>query len=309
MLKFEMLNFVKFSRITSLCLVMIFCAGFAVAEPDPALLKDVTIVVSSCDKYSQFWQPFFQSLWRNWPELNTTHKDVKIHLIANKKRYFSPRIEMINIPDETSWSDNMQAALNKINTKYILLFLDDYWLNAPVDQARLGEIIRTAKNEDVAYVQLFVDSNEAGLKDPVKWISGVFYKKKFQDYRTSLQLALWETAALKQVLRSGESAWDFEIAGSIRSSGYPKPFLTLKSNAPITYMNASHQGHITPQALALAQQMDPTFVNAMPVLQEHNWRLYLKQAKHRANSVVALIKRNLPDADGNTYRYTFEDKK
>lgn len=283
-----------------------FLHSIVLAATNTTPLKDISIVVSSCDKYAQFWDPFFTLLNKHWPELTTTHKSVPIYLISNTKTYQNERVKTINIPDEISWSDNMLDALEHIKTKYILLFLDDYWLDAKVDQNRLLELILVMNKEDAAYLQLFVDPLEAHLSKHVAKNKNVVYKDKFQKYRASLQLAIWETKALKQILRSKESAWDFELAASIRSSGYPKEFLTVKNSSPITYINASHQGHITPTALRIAQAMDPNFKNTMPILQKNNWRLSLRRIRHRANNLLALVKRNISSVDDRSYRYIFQ---
>lgn len=268
--------------------------------------SDLSILVSSCDKYSQFWLPFFKLLDQNWPELKTKHHNVPIYLLTNKKTFTYPRVEVINTPYDLSWSDNMMDALNNIQTKYVLLFLDDYWIKELVDDARLNEILKVMREQDVAYVQLFADANEQKLAKPVPTIDGVVYKTKFQKYRASLQLAIWETKALKQILRSGESAWDFELAASIRSSGYPKEFLTMQKNVPIIYWNASHQGHMNPQALIVAQKMLPNYINKFPILEGNDWDLKFKSIKNRADSFLSLVKRNLSDKVPESYRYTFD---
>ncbi len=270
--------------------------------------KDLSILVSSCDKYAKFWQPFFHSLDKNWPGLQDLGLD--IFLISNTQSYSFPNLEIIHIPHEISWSDNMLNALQQVKTKYVLIFLDDYWINKPVNMDRFRQLYEHMQNFDVAYTQLTVDILEKDLPNNVEGLEGVAYKNKFQKYRSSLQLAIWEVAALKQILRSGESAWDFEMASSIRSSGYPKEFLTVLKNPPIEHINASYQGHITPTALSFAQAINPNFVANMPTLTGNNWDLKVKHIRHRYDSLVALIRRNISSSDYiDTYRYTFEDNK
>jgi hypothetical protein len=45
------------------------------------------------------------------------------------------------------------------------------------------------------------------------------------NYRVSLQAGLWNVAALKNLLKSGESAWTFERRGSVRAMSKPDVFL------------------------------------------------------------------------------------
>lgn len=294
-----------FSYVTIMSVSIFFNIAVAAA---PAKYNDLSILVLSCDKYAQFWQPFFKLLDRHWPSLNAEHKDVPIYLLANSKHYANQRIQMINVPNEISWADNVITALNSIHSKYVLVFLDDYWLNSAVNEPRFAELLNLMRKQDAAYLQLFADAHEEKLSRSVPGVTGIVYKGKFQKYRASLQLAIWETKALQQILRSGESAWDFEMAASIRSSGYPKDFYTLQQYPPIVYINASHQGHITPKALNLAQQIDPNYVSVLPVLNDKNWDLKFKHAKHRVETIASAIKRNVGDADTESYRYTYENR-
>lgn len=300
-----MLNKV-FSYVTTILLFISFAVN-AVPESNQ-IYHELSILVSSCDKYSQLWQPFFKLLDKNWPELKRDHKEVKVYLLANKKTFNYPGVEMINIPQEISWSDNMLFALNSIKTKYVLLFLDDYWVSEPVNVTRFEELLKSMYYHDAAYMQLHVDPAEQKLFKAVARVDGLVHKNKFQKYRASLQLAIWEVAALKQILRSGENPWEFEMAASIRSSGYPKDFLTLQKHPPFTYINASYQGHITPAALELAQSMIPNYTSTLPVLKENNWDLKLRGVQHRMETFAALVKRNLLDTEQESYRYLFESR-
>lgn len=277
------------------------------APPTEWAPRDWSIVVSSCDKYSILWDPFFKALEHSWPDLNSTNKGLEIYLIANAKQYDSKRVKTINIPNEQSWSDTMLSALEKIDSKYILFFLEDYWITR-LDHQRLMKLMERFEKEDAAYMELFDGGAEFYSKaQKLNGIEGVVYKGNFQNYRANLQLALWEKKALQQILRSGEDIWAFELAASIRSSGYPKPFFKLVSNPPIVYLNATHRGHITVSALEFAQQQDINFTNNMPVLGKYNWRLIWKEAKFKVTNFGAFIKRNILGTETNSYRYLFED--
>lgn len=265
-----------------------------------------SIVVSSCDKYSALWQPFFTALESNWPELNSSNKNIGIYLIANVKQYNNARVKTLNIPNERSWSDNMLSALEKIDSKYILLFLEDYWVTE-LDRKRLMELMKWFEAEDAAYMELLGDVRFYGKDQKLSKLEGVVYKGKFQNYRTSLQLALWEKKALQQLLRSGEDIWAFELASSIRSSGYPKPFLGVTAKRPISYLNAVYQGHITPLALEFLQQQGIPFSTDLPVLGKYNWGLFWQGVKHKVRRVGGLVKRHVPGSQSNSYLYFFDE--
>ena len=67
---------------------------------------------------------------------------------------------------------------------------------------------------------------------------GQLHKKT--PYKTSLMPCIWKKSILKEILKSGESAWDFETKGSLRASRYDN-FYALKKNL-IYYENAIIKG-------------------------------------------------------------------
>ena len=59
-------------------------------------------------------------------------------------------------------------------------------------------------------------------------------------YKTSTMPCIWKIDTLKKILKSGESAWDFEIKGSIRAYQYTKFFAVHKNF--INYHNSIIKG-------------------------------------------------------------------
>src|SRR5690349_19035401 len=125
---------------TTLILVISLWPALALTKEHQKPL-DITILVSSCDRYAPLWEPFFRSLWMQWPSLKTTNNTVPSLLIVNTQEYHHPRVKTIKITAETSWADNMLTALQQVKTQYVLVLLDDYWLDQPVDEKRLRQLL------------------------------------------------------------------------------------------------------------------------------------------------------------------------
>lgn len=266
----------------SFCLMIFLWPVASLAEEQP--LTELTILVSSCDKYSLLWEPFFGSLFKHWPSLQASNGKVPVMLIANTKQYDHPRVKTIKITHEKSWADNMLFALEQVNTPYVLVLLDDYWLYEAVDEKRLAQLLTILGGGNTAFIQ--TSFNDLRFNNGVAHENtvGVVHRKKFSHYKVSLQAGLWDKASLQYLLRSGESPWDFEIAGSIRAHGYPKAFLSLIQDEPIRYLNASHLGHITPEAIAYAKAQNMNFdLGNFPRLGKFNWgvskRIWLGRCK------------------------------
>lgn len=281
-------NFMK-KIVTALITIVIFIPCNVYAQ-QLANLSDVTIVVSSCDKYSALWEPFFASLFKYWPTLNTDHKDSKILLVANKQQYQHPRITMVNIPNETSWTDNILQALQQVDTKYVLLFLDDYWLDTPVNEQRLAELLQLVRTTDAAMLQISYNDMRYQSGEPHPNIDEVMYRNKYAHYKLSLQLAVWDRQTLLDLLRPGENPWEFELAGTVRSHGYPREVFTVSSNEPITYVNATFQGHIRPEAITHAKAHEFYFDDkSFPILGKFNPKLTAKIWQARLQKLFSFV--------------------
>lgn len=245
--------------------------------------SNLTILVSSCDKYSPLWDPFFTLLFKQWPSLQTNNQSIPIYLVSNSKIYPEQRVQTITIPNEKSWSDNMLLALDKIDTKYVLLALDDYWITEPVDEQRLMEAYTIMQKENLVMVQLAYNNPSFHLGENHPTLSDAIYTNKFARYKASLQMAIWDKEALKCLLRPGENPWQFELAGTARSHGYPGVFLNLDKNYPIKYLNASRQGHIEQNALDFALMNGLRFDRGnLPVVDKFNYQITYDAWKKRA---------------------------
>ncbi len=281
--------FYKLRNIVAALLLLLNCIHTN-AVPETKKIEKLTILVSSCDKYASLWDPFFASLFKQWPTLLTVNRHIPIMLIANNKHYPDPRVQMINISQETSWSDNMLLALEKINSKYVLLMLDDYWVINPVQEMQLDEILQIMQKEDIAMTQLTYNNPEFhyGVRHPK--LKYAIYTNKYAQYKASLQVAIWDKHALQFLLRSGENPWEFEINGTKRSHGYPARFLNIEKNYPIEYLNATRQGHIEQAALDYVHQHHLPFKQGdLPVLDKYHLKLLKRDLHNKLKKLRSVL--------------------
>lgn len=213
-----------------------------IASAEPILFNNLTIVVSSCDKYEEFWLPFFTFLFKSWPSLKENNKHVPIFLMTNGKEYPDQRVQTIKTGINDSWSQNMADLLKKVQTKYILFLQEDYIIYQPVKESKLKSIMEIMKQDRPAYIELGYDSffvNEPAHPNH----SGIAVKQRsISRYRTALQASLWEKSVFQTLLNIAENPWEFEIKGSLRSQRIQQEFWVLQSDHPIIYFNACYRG-------------------------------------------------------------------
>ena len=236
--------------------------------------EDLSIVVFSCDKYQELWAPFFELFFKQWPSLKTSNSQIPIYLVANSKKYDDPRVTTVNIQNEKSWSDNALTVLESVKTKYVLIVLEDYFFTR-IDEKRLHEIFNFMKSEDVSYCQIGYNGTDIAVRKKAEVFPGVAEKDRFELWRTSLYSCIWRTKDMAHILRSGESIWEFEIAGTTRSQGLYGKFLTVFENQPVDYLNMVQQGYLNAENMKIVDGLGITFKRVKLELDsDHAFKLY-----------------------------------
>lgn len=205
--------------------------------------KAIAVVVSSCDSYFELWAPFEHLFWRFWPDC--PHQ---VYLVSNERGYTSPRFRNLRVGEDVSWSDNLMSAVNQLHTPYILLLLDDLFLSAVVDQSALSTITKWAIASEANYVSLY-----SSPRPPVRTTSLVGSLPKRSCYRVSTMATLWRKSVLQSLLRPGESAWEFEIKGTIRSDEFDSFYSTVAPHFAL--INCVVKGRWHPAALKAVRNL------------------------------------------------------
>lgn len=189
-------------------------------------LKDrLVILVVSCDKYSDLWKPFFSLFWRFWPDC-----PFDVYLLSNNINPAIPQVKSLLVGDDISWSDSLQKGVSLLKEDYILLLLDDLFLRESVNTKEVLEVFRWVVESDINYVRMNPMRNKPDK--PLNESIGILSKGVI--YRTSTVVSVWKKNVLLDLLKDGESAWDFELYGSIRSDKYDRFYASWKDCLPIT---------------------------------------------------------------------------
>lgn len=180
-------------------------------------LPSLGIVVASCDKYSDLWEPLFGEFFQNWPDC-----PYPVYLVANHKRHSDTRVTTLLAGDDVDWSSTIAAALEKIEYSHVLFWIDDAFLN---------KLVKTSEIHSYFSKMCELDANFLRLRPnplPRKKLNaelGVLAPEAA--YRVTLFATIWKMSTLKAVLRPGESAWAFELQGTKRSRTLKKFYTVL----------------------------------------------------------------------------------
>ena len=128
--------------------------------------KNCTLLVNSCDSYSDCWDGFFQLLLIQWPEFA-----MPVVLNTESKKYAFEGLNIRTIEGgkkNEAWGSRLIRALKSIDTKYVLFALDDFYLDAPVRVDELEKCYHYMENNPkIAYFSFYItrDVNNVKSKD------------------------------------------------------------------------------------------------------------------------------------------------
>lgn len=192
-------------------------------------MTDLTVLVNSCDKYEDAWDPFFKLLKINWPYC----EKCKILLNTEEKEYTCDFMEVSTVcgGKNATWSQRLKTALSNTDTEIVLFFLEDFFLQSKVNQEMFEEAYYLIKNnKDIGYIGLKY-SPERIFADSSYVPEERFFSRDTlaTSYRITAMPVLWRKDWLIELLNESEDAWEFERNASIRSKNYPYEVLEINN--------------------------------------------------------------------------------
>lgn len=189
---------------------------------------NTAIVMITCQKFSQAWDPFFILLKKYWPD-----RPYKIYMITDFGQYNDDIVETITIGSDLGFSSNLIYGLNKIQEDIILYFQEDYLFTDYFDTKKIILFEKYLReNSDVGCLRLAPcpgPTSPSNHKD-----LGIL--QIGDAYRVSTQTALWKKNVLLSLLVPKEGGADFEIKGTKRSYDLPYTFLSVwREQSPTPY--------------------------------------------------------------------------
>ena len=177
--------------------------------------NDLTILVNSCDAYSDLWDAFFKLFSKYGGELTKCN----IILNADSKKYNYDGLNIIcpnNYSTPQQWGARVKNCLKYVKTDYVFMLLDDFFLQRPCDIEVISNCICWLKaNKNIgAFNLLSLKQSE----DESNLFKGFCYINTNVDYRLNSQACVWDKNVLDQSILDIESPWDWEIFGNKRNA-------------------------------------------------------------------------------------------
>lgn len=197
--------------------------------------KDCTILLCSCDSYTDCWEPFFKLLMKYWPNcpyqiiLNTESVEYQYEGLDIKcQQKFAEK--------DVPYGERMIAHIQEIKTPFTLVMMDDFFIRESVDEKKIQEVIKWLKEDDRAVVFSFQAIDDE-MNAPSEKYFGYAKRPVFGEYKFNFQAAVWKTDYLLKSWKRHETPWEWETIANFRSFTDKYDFYCLidDKNAPINY--------------------------------------------------------------------------
>lgn len=178
-------------------------------------MKNMTMLILSCDKYSDLWDGHIKLLEQNWPD-----RDMRTCIVtdASSEKSYS-NVEIISAGTEKEWSERLAHALALVETDYVFITLDDYFLIERVNDSSITELMSMMGEENIDYVRLFPRPKKATREE----LPG--YKKIRRidtscNYSVNLYSGIWKKEFALCTVKTPKNAWQFEVFLHKRAEEY-----------------------------------------------------------------------------------------
>ena len=169
---------------------------------------EFTIIISTCNKFSDIWDIQCSLIERNWSD----RKARTILLTDSPTDYEYENVEVISAGKGLDMVDRLRCVVSTIETKYVFITLDDYFLVKQAQTERINELIQIMKKENLDYMRLYryPRSRKTRQLECDKNIRLLSFDKR---YDVNLYPGIWKKEFLEKTLSvSGQNAWEYEVS-------------------------------------------------------------------------------------------------
>lgn len=210
-----------------------------------------TVVVCSCDAYSDLAGHFSVLFRKYWPDCPFD----TVLVTETRPENASSFSRVMAFGKGGNWCDRLVKALDGISTPYVFMLCDDYLLSSPVDTA--GVLSRLEQIRSLDGVNLRMIPNPQLRRSNSFPVEGanppLFAYRKDTAYCIATQAGFWNREFLRNLAEGKSSIWEFERYGSFSVGDESRPILVVPEKE-FPFVDAVHKGHWEKFGLALCRE-------------------------------------------------------
>jgi hypothetical protein len=191
-----------------------------------SLKGKITIVVNTCDAYSDLWPLFAASFAEFWP-----HRS--LNLVLNTELTtdlgFNGFDALIHNSDSPFWGERLIQTLDDISTEYVLMLYDDFIIEDFFNESVLCQITDAMDDDDSISV-FYLDLLGLSSYKSDTHLDGFALISPSADYRLNSAPGVWRKKDLRLFTGKRDSPWAWEVFGTYKTQRYAKHFFQPTQN-------------------------------------------------------------------------------
>lgn len=164
------------------------------------------LLISSCEAFSDLWEYHIQLLDENWGDRN-----IPTTIVTDKVHYDDSNlsIRVFSAGEGKEMPQRIGKVLETINSEYVLLTFDDYFLIDKIDNQKIDYLLEVMEKEKLDYMRMFPIPKE---KKKIKGYKDLYWIDLSRNYSINLYPGLWRTEFLRQTVSEKMNVWDYEVS-------------------------------------------------------------------------------------------------
>lgn len=240
----------------------------------------ISMLVLSCDNYSDLWDDFFNIKDIFWPDC-----EYQWYLVTESVEYHRKDVKSILCGKDLNWTGRLKKALSEIRTPYIGFFLEDYFFEKEVDNCLIDNVVAFLTSEDIDYYVMYDQfSSILDIQNKEYLVPHIFYIPRDMPYGLSTAAALWKVEYLEKILGDNDvSAWQFEMDRCVeaKTKGFHGK-IVCDDRMPfrISHIPVVTQGKFTPGAIQLYKRLGIVInKNGRAVMSKWDYYVFITKLK------------------------------
>lgn len=163
--------------------------------------KDVKIIVMSCDKNKDLFEPFFHCMEKYW----VAHPEI----IYSTETAINPYYKTIPLNyNLNQWTRRLRETIQQVGSKYVLIMVDDIFLRKPVEPMFVLECMDAFQNPNACGIN-FEGSFDRADK-PSLYSSHLLLRNPNGKYKSSVMCQLFDSKKFLSLLTVDTDPWRYE---------------------------------------------------------------------------------------------------
>ena len=172
------------------------------------MFKDkMTMFIFSCEKFSDLWDAHVQLLEENWQD-----RGMNTYIVTDAPHEVDyANVSVMATGEEKEFTQRLEYALSKIDTEYVFVTLDDYFLINPVSNEKISALLDMMDKENLDYVRLFPHPRKANGEKLPQYGN---VRKIINDspYSVNLYVGIWRKSFLEKTVTKLRDIWHYEVS-------------------------------------------------------------------------------------------------